>query len=244
LTLDDLDAYSNSPAGVLVGKGLGLIPVAGIVDSMFNGGGNIGRLAVAMAATHTTLGWGIGEDTVAVMQNTQMTVLGPPYAESVMVLDFTNTLPTNIDTLVADGGFRASGIQLSYLQAGDVYDMANRTYTMNPARTDVGVQTDDPAPAISRLFSYNAVYDTLTGVQDRGPDAYATAVDMQIGVGGFPALGSTTTQVGTLWHFYAVMDAGVQEPTTSLYGIVEGWPQYGFTNVRVDIQPFSVTYQY
>lgn len=244
LTLDDIQNFDASTSGVLIGKGLGLIPVPGIVDQKFNAFGRVGRLAVAMAATNSTLGWGIGEDTVAVIQNAQLTVLGPPYAESVVVLDFTHALPTNIDTLVADGGFRASGIQLSYLQAGDIYDMANRTYTMNPGRTDVGIATDVPGSAVSRLFSYNAVYDALTGVQDWGPDSYATAINMQIGVDGPPTAGSTTTATGTLWHFYAVMGAGVVEPTTSLFGPVDGWYQYGFTNVRVDIRPFSATYQY
>jgi cyanophycinase len=114
--------------GVLVGQGLGLFPW-GIIDQHFGQSrGRLGRLARALLHERVRFGFGVDENTaMAVSSNGWIKVLG---TGNVTIVD---TLDASCD----DGplGCRISGLRLSLVQRGDLFDAAHCVATIRPEKT-------------------------------------------------------------------------------------------------------------
>jgi cyanophycinase len=110
-------------------RGLGLIADGWYVDQHFFSPGRLAETLVAMSQLGLSYGLGVGADTAAVVEAGSADVVGN---EGVMLIDLSD-VATN--EAVRDG-FNVKGARLSYLDAGDRFDMNAKKATPHPAKRD------------------------------------------------------------------------------------------------------------
>lgn len=128
--------------GKTVDKGLGFLTGGWLVDQHFLARGRFPRALAAMQATGLTLGFGVDEDTAAVLRQGQMEVVG---YSGVLLLD----------TRTAKGQaapFAMTGAKLTYLDRGDRFDFKTQTVLPNPVKDPVKDKLD---PAAADYKPYN-----------------------------------------------------------------------------------------
>ncbi|MCK6443826.1 cyanophycinase [Elstera cyanobacteriorum] len=124
--------------GKTIDKGLGFLTDGWFVDQHFLARGRFPRALAAMQATGMTKGFGVDEDTAAVVRAGKLEVIG--YSGVVL-----------LDTSAAKGGtnaapFSIQGAKLSYLDRGDSYDFKTGAILPNPVK-DPAKDKLDPAAA-------------------------------------------------------------------------------------------------
>jgi cyanophycinase len=176
-----LDVMPVLKNGVVDGKdvapGLGFIGDDVFVDQHLLARGRFGRMLPAMVAKGYTLGLGIDENTAAVVGPTRdVTVIG---YRGALVLDLQGA---SIDK--ARPGFNLTNARISYLDSGDRFNLATRTYTPGPDKEPLDRQyVEHRAPIFyTDILGNTAVADLLeklvdsdlqraVGVAFEGPDS-------------------------------------------------------------------------
>jgi cyanophycinase len=116
----DVQAALREPLreGIEVDRGFGFLPADVVLDQHFVKRGRIARLLPLMASRGLALGLGVEEDSAAVVQGTQVRVIG---ARGVLVADLSEA---RSDTTLP--AFNLRGVRLHWLESGDRFDLATR----------------------------------------------------------------------------------------------------------------------
>jgi cyanophycinase len=178
-----LDVMPVLKNGVVDGKdvapGLGFIGTDVFVDQHLLARGRFGRMLPAMLAKGYTLGLGIDENTAAVVgPGRDVTVIG---YRGALVLDLAQAT-----TDKAKPGFNLANARISYLDSGDRFNLATRTYVPGPGKEPVDRKyVEHRAPIFyTDILGNTAVADLLeklvdsdlqraVGVAFEGPDSQA-----------------------------------------------------------------------
>jgi cyanophycinase len=167
--------------GVLDGKdiapGLGFIGTDVFVDQHLLARGRFARMLPAMLAKGYTLGLGIDENTAA--------VVGP--GRDVMVIGYRGALVLDLADATTDKSqprFNLSNARISYVDSGDRFNLASRTYVPGPGKEPVDRRyVEHRAPIFyTDILGNTAVADLLekladsdlqraVGVAFEGPDS-------------------------------------------------------------------------
>jgi cyanophycinase len=110
---------------VELGEGLGLVPGV-IIDQHFAERGRIGRLVGAVAASPTTLGIGIDENTAIRVQGDRFSVIGDG---SVYVIDGRESTHANAASAGSGTSLSFHGVLMNVLSHGDSFDLGARVPT-------------------------------------------------------------------------------------------------------------------
>lgn len=207
-------------------RGLGFIAPDVFVDQHFLRRGRIARLLPAMVAYGATLGIGVDEDTAAVVQGDFVEVVG---ARGVLVVDLSGVR-------AAREPFELRGARLSYLEAGDRYDLRRREVLPSAAKRD-GRRLDpaapgfapyyDDAPFLPDVTAEGALTTGLVHVVDgRTGEVRALATDA-----GRPG---PRPELGFEFRLHRGPD------TLAWFTSTTGREAYTIANVRLDVTPVRV----
>jgi len=117
--------YDEQQPGLWVTKGLGFFD-GGIVDQHFSKRGRLGRLVVALVHEKVGYGFGIDENSAMVVKGEEIQVIGE---SGMFLVDATKA------TRDKKGVYR--NIDVSYLEKGDVYNYATKTFALEQSKTPI-----------------------------------------------------------------------------------------------------------
>ena len=218
-----LDVMPVLKNGVVDGKdvapGLGFIGDDVFVDQHLLARGRFGRMLPAMLAKGYTLGLGIDENTAAVVGPTRdVTVIG---YRGALVLDLAGA-----STDKSKPGFNLANARISYLDSGDRFNLATRTYTPGPGKEPVDRQYVEHRPPIfyTDILGNTAVADLLEKLVDS---------DLQRAVGvAFEGPDSQLPERGFEFTFTRV-------PDTAEF-VTNREDAYSIYRIRMDVRPVRV----
>lgn len=211
--------------GVSLSNGLGFFS-AGLVDQHFLKRGRVGRTLVALYAVRQfSLGIGIDEDTAAVCQGDTVEVLG---RSGVLVVDVAAAKAAGDFTWSTEGGFKAKGVILHYLEEGDRFDLATRTPLPLPERKPIaaGKQENDDFAMATDLFGRDIFKGMLVdGMAENKKDSV---------MGIAFTLDDKGRGEGSQWTLRKT------ERFAGLYASIRGVDTYSVLYVSLDVQPISL----
>ncbi len=218
-----LDVMPVLKNGVVDGKdvapGLGFIGDDVFVDQHLLARGRFGRMLPAMLAKGYTLGLGIDENTAAVVGPTRdVTVIG---YRGALVLDLVGA-----STDRSKPGFNLANARISYLDSGDRFNLATRTYTPGPGKEPVDRQYVEHRPPIfyTDILGNTAVADLLEKLVDS---------DLQRAVGvAFEGPDSQLPERGFEFTFTRV-------PDTAEF-VTNREDAYSIYRIRMDVRPVRI----
>jgi cyanophycinase len=218
-----LDVMPVLKNGVVDGKdvapGLGFIGTDVFVDQHFLARGRFGRMLPAMMAKGYTLGLGIDENTAAVVgPSRDVTVIG---YKGALVLDLQGA-----STDKSQPGFNLANARISYLDSGDRFNLATRTYTPGPDKEPVDRKYVEHRPPIfyTDILGNTAVADLLEKLVDS---------DLQRAVGvAFEGPDSHSPERGFEFTFTRVAD-------TAEY-VTNREDAYSIYRIRMDVRPVRI----
>jgi cyanophycinase len=209
--------------GVVDGKdvapGLGFVGGDVFIDQHFLARGRFGRMLPAMLAKGYTLGLGIDENTAAVVgRGRDVTVIG---YRGALVLDLAQA---TVDK--SKPGFNLTDARISYVDSGDRFNLATRTFTPGPGKEPVDRKyVEHRAPIFyTDILGNTAVADLLEKLADS---------DLQRAVGvAFEGPDSATPDRGFEFTFTRV-------PDTAEY-VTNREDAYSIYCIRMDVRPVRV----
>jgi cyanophycinase len=218
--LEVMPVLKNGVAdGKDVALGLGFIGGDVFVDQHLLARGRFGRMLPAMLAKGYTLGLGIDEHTAAVVgPSRDVTVIG---YRGALVLDLAGAT-----TDKSKPGFNLANARISYLDSGDRFNLATRTYTPGPGKEPVDRQyVEHRAPIFyTDILGNTAVADLLEKLVDS---------DLQRAVGvAFEGPDSQSPDRGFEFTFTRV-------PDTAEY-VTNREDAYSIYRIRMDVRPVRV----
>ncbi|WP_371763223.1 cyanophycinase [Massilia sp.] len=218
--LEVMPVLKNGVAdGKDVAPGLGFIGDDVFVDQHLLARGRFGRMLPAMLARGYTLGLGIDENTAA--------VVGP--ARDVTVIGYRGALVLDLAGATTDKskpGFNLANARISYLDSGDRFNLATRTYAPGPGKEPVDRQyVEHRAPIFyTDILGNTAVADLLEKLVDS---------DLQRAVGvAFEGPDSQSPDRGFEFTFTRV-------PDTAAY-VTNREDAYSIYRIRMDVRPVRV----
>jgi cyanophycinase len=229
----DVQAALREPLrdGIEVDRGFGFLPASVVVDQHFVQRGRIARLLPLMAGRGLVLGLGVEEDSAAVVQGTQVAVIG---ARGVVVADLSDA-QTDAQTDSKGPAIQLRGVRLHWLESGDGYDLATRrAQTAKPEARRV--KTARLAPALPQAAAANPADPAEAGVAFYpdllAPGMLVTAMQRLVKGGRPAALGLSFkpgVALGFEWRFYPDADT-------------QGWTgersdQATVVGLRLDLRP-------
>jgi cyanophycinase len=218
-----LDVMPVLKNGVVDGKdiapGLGFIGTDVFVDQHLLARGRFARMLPAMLAKGYTLGLGIDENTAAVVgPSRDVTVIG---YRGALVLDLSQAATDR-----AQPGFNLANARISYLDSGDRFNLATRTFVPGPDKEPVDRQYVEHRPPIfyTDILGNTAVADLLEKLADS---------DLQRAVGvAFEGPDSPSPERGFEFTFTRVPDS--REYVTNREDA------YSVYRIRMDVRPVRV----
>jgi cyanophycinase len=209
--------------GVVDGKdvapGLGFIGTDVFVDQHLLARGRFGRMLPAMLAKGYTLGLGIDENTAAVVGPTRdVTVIG---YRGALVLDLAQA---SVDK--AKPGFNLTNARISYVDSGDRFNLATRTFAPGPGKEPVDRKyVEHRAPIFyTDILGNTAVADLLEKLADS---------DLQRAVGvAFEGPDSPSPERGFEFTF-------TRMPDSAEY-VTNREDAYSIYRIRMDVRPVRV----
>ena len=218
-----LDVMPVLKNGVVDGKdvapGLGFIGTDVFVDQHLLARGRFGRMLPAMLAKGYTLGLGIDENTAAIVgPKRDITVIG---YRGALVLDL---LDASTDT--SKPGFNLTNARISYLDSGDRFNLATRTYRPGPGKEPVDRKyVEHRAPIFyTDILGNTAVADLLEKLADS---------DLQRAVGvAFEGPDSASAERGFEFTFTRMPDSGEF--------VTNREDAYSIYRIRMDVRPVRV----
>ena len=218
--LEVMPVLKNGVAdGKDVAPGLGFVGDDVFVDQHLLARGRFGRMLPAMLAKGYTLGLGIDENTAA--------VVGP--ARDVTVIGYRGALVLDLAGATTDKskpGFNLANARISYLDSGDRFNLATRTYTPGPGKEPVDRKYVEHRPPIfyTDILGNTAVADLLEKLVDS---------DLQRAVGvAFEGPDSQFPDRGFEFTFTRV-------PDTAEY-VTNREDAYSIYRIRMDVRPVRV----
>jgi cyanophycinase len=218
-----LDVMPVLKNGIVDGKdvapGLGFIGADVFVDQHLLARGRFGRMLPAMLAKGYTLGLGIDENTAA--------VVGP--ARDVTMIGYRGALVLDLHDASIDKskpGFNLTNARISYLDSGDRFNLATRTYTPGADKEPVDRKyVEHRAPIFyTDILGNTAVADLLEKLVDS---------DLQRAVGvAFEGPDSQSPERGFEFTFTRV-------PDTAEY-VTNREDAYSIYRIRMDVRPVRV----
>ena len=211
--------------GVSLANGLGFF-TAGIVDQHFLKRGRIGRLLIALYAIRQfSLGIGIDEDTAAVCRGETIEVLG---SSGILVADVAAAKAAGDFSWSTDGGLRARGVILHYLEEGDRFDLATRAPLPLPERKPVekGKEANASYPLETNIFAPDAFRNMLVDGMAENRQGETSGIAF--------TLDSEGRGNGSQWTLRKT------EKTAGLYASIRDIDTYSVTCVSLDVQPVSL----
>jgi cyanophycinase len=208
-----------SRRGLSLSQGFGFFR-EGLIDQHFNSfRGRLARLSRALIDAGIPRGFGVDEDTALVVRpDGTAGVIG---RGGVAVVDVSGASARDEPL-----GYRASGIRLSYLGAGDAIDLKTGAVTVHPRRVRIatGAEGWNGNELIPDIFGVDAVRIAVTrGLLDN----------------------TSTTQVGVALRYNGSYGHGYRLTftetgrTRGYSGVVDRLSGYTVLDVRVDIEPIS-----
>ena len=211
--------------GVSLANGLGFFS-GGLVDQHFLKRGRIGRTLIALYAIRQfSLGIGIDEDTAAVCQGDTVEVLG---SSGILVTDVAAAKAAGDFTWSTDGGFKAKGILLHYLEEGDRYDIASRTPLPRPERKPVikGKEANADYPLETNIFAPDAFRNMLVDGMAENQKGETSGIAF--------TLDGKGNGTGSQWTLRKT------ERYAGLYASIKDVDTYSVTYVSLEVQPVSL----
>ncbi len=217
-----LDVMPVLKNGVVDGKdvapGLGFIGDDVFVDQHLLARGRFGRMLPAMVAKGYTLGLGIDENTAA--------VVGP--SRDVTVIGYRGALVLDLAQAAVDKskGFNVTNARISYVDSGDRFNLATRTYVPGPGKEPVDRQYVEHRPPIfyTDILGNTAVADLLEKLVDS---------DLQRAVGvAFEGPDSQFPERGFEFTFTRV-------PDTAEF-VTNREDAYSIYRIRMDVRPVRI----
>ena len=218
-----LDVMPVLKNGVVDGKdiapGLGFIGTEVFVDQHLLARGRFARMLPAMLAKGCTLGLGIDENTAAVVgPSRDVTVIG---YRGAVVLDLSQATTDRTQP-----GFNLTNARISYLDSGDRFNLATRTFVPGPGKEPVDRKYVEHRPPIfyTDILGNTAVADLLEKLADS---------DLQRAVGvAFEGPDSPSPERGFEFTFTRVADS--REYVTNREDA------YSVYRIRMDVRPVRV----
>jgi len=218
-----LDVMPVLKNGVVDGKdiapGLGFIGTEVFVDQHLLARGRFARMLPAMLAKGYTLGLGIDENTAAVVgPSRDVTVIG---YRGAVVLDLSQATTDRTQP-----GFNLTNARISYLDSGDRFNLATRTFVPGPGKEPVDRKYVEHRPPIfyTDILGNTAVADLLEKLADS---------DLQRAVGvAFEGPDSPSPERGFEFTFTRVADS--REYVTNREDA------YSVYRIRMDVRPVRV----
>jgi cyanophycinase len=212
--------------GVSLANGLGFFS-SGLVDQHFLKRGRIGRLLIALYALRQfNLGMGIDEDTAAVCQGDTVEVLG---SSGIVVVDVAAAKAAGDFTWSTDGGFKARGIILHYLEEGDRFDLVARTPLSRPERQPIakGKEANADYPMETNIFAPDAFRNMLVDGMAENQKGETSGIAF--------TLDNEGRGTGSQWTLRKTARTG------AYYVSIQDHDTYSVTYVSLDVQPVSIT---
>ena len=218
--LDVMPVLKNGVAdGKDVAPGLGFIGTDVFVDQHLLARGRFARMLPAMLAKGYTLGLGIDENTAAIVgPKRDVTVIG---YRGALVLDLLDA-----STDKSKPGFNLSNARISYLDSGDRFNLATRTYVPGPGKEPVDRKyVEHRAPIFyTDILGNTAVADLLEKLADS---------DLQRAVGvAFEGPDSAAPERGFEFTF-------TRMPDTAEF-VTNREDAYSIYRIRMDVRPVRV----
>jgi len=223
-----LDVMPVLKNGVVDGKdiapGLGFIGTDVFVDQHLLARGRFARMLPAMLAKGYTLGLGIDENTAAVVT---AAVVGP--SRDVTVIGYRGALVLDLSLATTDRsqpGFNLSNARISYLDSGDRFNLATRTFVPGPGKEPVDRKYVERRPPIfyTDILGNTAVADLLEKLADS---------DLQRAVGvAFEGPDSPSPEHGFEFTFTRVPDSAEY--------VTNREDAYSIYRIRMDIRPVRI----
>jgi len=211
--------------GVSLSNGLGFFS-HGLVDQHFLKRGRVGRLIMALyALPKVWLGVGIDEDTAAIYHAGTIEVLG---SSGVLVIDVTAAKAAGNFTWSTDGGFKAKGIILHYLEEGDRYDIATKTPLPLPERKPIieGKKEYSEYPLATDLFGRDIFKGMLVDGMAENQKAETSGIAF--------TLDNEGRGTGSQWTLRKT------DRFAGLYASIKDKDTYTVTYVSLEIQPLTI----
>ena len=218
-----LDVMPVLKNGVVDGKdiapGLGFIGTDVFVDQHLLARGRFARMLPAMLAKGYTLGLGIDENTAA--------VVGP--SRDVTVIGYRGALVIDLAQATTDrtqAGFNVANARISYLDSGDRFNLATRTFVPGPGKEPVDRKYVEHRPPIfyTDILGNTAVADLLEKLADS---------DLQRAVGvAFEGPDSPSPERGFEFTFTRVPDSAEY--------VTNREDAYSIYRIRMDVRPVRV----
>jgi cyanophycinase len=208
--------------GVSLSNGLGFFS-GGLVDQHFLKRGRIGRTLIALYAIRQfSLGIGIDEDTAAVCQGDTVEVLG---SSGILVVDVAAAKAAGDFTWSNDGGFKAKGIILHYLEEGDRFDLATRAPFPHAERKPVvkGKEANVDYPLETNIFAPDAFRNMLVDGMAENQKGETSGIAF--------TLDNEGRGIGSQWTLRKT------ERFAGLYASIKDVDTYSVTYVSLDVQP-------
>jgi len=212
-----------------VDRGLGFVPPGLFVDQHFLRRGRLGRALPLMLARGFKLGIGVEEDTAAVVQGSEVEVIG---GGGVLFVDLGSAT-----TDATRGAFNVADVRLSYLADGDRLDLRTRVLTPAPVKRQgqrlepgaagfVPYYTD--TPFLLDVLGEGAVLKAMTYMVD-GPAATLRGLAYDAGPDAAPP-----GDLGFEFRFSRLPG------TVGWYASVNDTESYTVADVRLDVTPVQV----
>lgn len=228
--LDVMPVLKNGVAdGKDIAPGLGFIGTDVFVDQHLLARGRFARMLPAMLAKGYTLGLGIDENTAAVVTAAVVTaaLVGP--SRDVTVIGYRGALVLDLSQATTDRtqpGFNLSNARISYLDSGDRFNLATRTYVPGPGKEPVDRKFVEHRPPIfyTDILGNTAVADLLEKLADS---------DLQRAVGvAFEGPDSPSPERGFEFTFTRVPDSAEY--------VTNREDAYSIYRIRMDVRPVRI----
>jgi cyanophycinase len=207
------------------GPGLGFVMPGVVIDQHFLARGRVGRLLPMMVRLNQALGLGVEEGSAAVVRGSAVEVVG---VRGVLVIDLAQASHDR-----SAPAFNVRGARLSYLDAGDRFDLVTRQLTPSPAKRDRLV--DPNAAGFAGRFEGAPFHADILG-KDAVLHAMALLVDSDrresfgLAFSARPSPADPAPDLGFEWRFSIAADTlGWSSPASG--------GDYTLSGVRLDVQP-------
>jgi cyanophycinase len=205
-----------------VARGLGFIGPDVFVDQHLLIRGRFARMMPAMLAKNYKLGLGVDENTAMVVSGSSVEVIG---YKGVLLVDLSDA-----STDPSVGRFNIKNAKLSYLERGDKFDLATRTFT--PSREKAGGKIDPANPYFKATRFFPDILGN-TAVVDLMQDLIDNRHTEMLGLA-FGNPQGDMPEVGFEFRFRKEADS------VGYYTGALGTENYSVLNIHLDVRPVTM----
>ncbi len=215
--------------GKTIDRGLGFLENGWFVDQHFLARGRWGRSLAALVADGNKFGFGVDEDTAAIVKGNDLEVVG---RSGVVVMDVSDAKAT-----AGKFPFAIEGAKVSYLDRGDKFDLASRKITPGGGKD---IEKDKIDPNSDKFDPYYTSVEYFTNVfaKETLVEAMANLIDSKQkqhkGLGFVAAEGVKSPEIGFEVTFRKGADS------LGWFSSSTGVESYTVQNIYVDLKPVKL----